>query len=322
MRACARRDGSGSCPSPGRSCCSRGSSSSCSSWSPWRWRPSTRGATPATRPPTSGRRRAGRGRLADRRGRRTPAGPDGDPPAVRRAGARRRRRRLRRGDGPGPHPLHPPDRVQHRQAVHRRPRRRAGGRHLHPGVRRARSARRCARSCRSKDGDDVVALVSVGITIASIDEQLREDVALVLLVALAVLAAGLLGAWLVSRRLRRQTHGMGEREITRMYEYYSAVLHAVREGLLLVDADGRVQLVNDEATPAAGASTTTSSGGASTSSASRRAWSPPRSARRRSPTTCTSPATASSSSARRRPAGTGATSVPSSPCATTPSCGR
>jgi sensor histidine kinase regulating citrate/malate metabolism len=40
---------------------------------------------------------------------------------------------------------------------------------------------------------------------------------------------------------------MGEREITRMYEYYSAVLHAVREGLLLVDADGRVQLVNDEA---------------------------------------------------------------------------
>jgi sensor histidine kinase regulating citrate/malate metabolism len=62
-----------------------------------------------------------------------------------------------------------------------------------------------------------------------------------------VLAAGLLGAWLVSRRLRRQTHGMGEREITRMYEYYSAVLRAVREGLLLVDAEGRVQLVNDEA---------------------------------------------------------------------------
>ena len=62
-----------------------------------------------------------------------------------------------------------------------------------------------------------------------------------------MLAAGLLGAWLVSRRLRRQTHGMGEREITRMYEYYSAVLHAVREGLLLVDAEGRVQLVNDEA---------------------------------------------------------------------------
>ncbi|MCY7343706.1 MAG: PAS domain-containing protein [Pseudonocardia sp.] len=32
-----------------------------------------------------------------------------------------------------------------------------------------------------------------------------------------------------------------------MYEYYDAVLHAVREGLLLLDREGRVQLVNDEA---------------------------------------------------------------------------
>jgi sensor histidine kinase regulating citrate/malate metabolism len=32
-----------------------------------------------------------------------------------------------------------------------------------------------------------------------------------------------------------------------MYEYYDAVLHAVREGLLLLDRTGRLQLVNDEA---------------------------------------------------------------------------
>ena len=31
-----------------------------------------------------------------------------------------------------------------------------------------------------------------------------------------------------------------------MYDYYDAVLHAVREGLLLVDGAGRVRLVNDE----------------------------------------------------------------------------
>jgi len=97
------------------------------------------------------------------------------------------------------------------------------------------------------DGDEVVAMVSVGITIAEIDRQLRDDLVLILLSAGAVLAVGVLGAWLVGRRLRRQTHGLGEAEITRMYEYYSAVLHAVREGLLLIDDDGRVQLVNDEA---------------------------------------------------------------------------
>ncbi len=94
---------------------------------------------------------------------------------------------------------------------------------------------------------EVIALVSVGITIATINEQLRDDIGLILLAAAVVLGAGLAGAWLVSRRLRRVTHGMGEREIARMYEYYSAVLHAVREGLLLLDDEGRVQLVNDEA---------------------------------------------------------------------------
>ncbi|WP_134768443.1 sensor histidine kinase [Nocardioides sp. 1609] len=97
------------------------------------------------------------------------------------------------------------------------------------------------------DDGAVVALVSVGITISSIERRLRDDLVAIGLAAGVVLGVGLLGAWLVSRRLRRQTHGMGELEMTRMYEYYSAVLHAVREGLLLIDPDGRVQLVNDEA---------------------------------------------------------------------------
>ncbi|MBS42293.1 MAG: histidine kinase [Nocardioides sp.] len=97
------------------------------------------------------------------------------------------------------------------------------------------------------DDGTLVGLVSVGITVASIDHQVREDLRLIGLVALAVLLVGLLGSWLVGRRLRRQTHGLGEQEITRMFEYYSAVLHAVREGLLLLDREGRVALLNDEA---------------------------------------------------------------------------
>jgi sensor histidine kinase regulating citrate/malate metabolism len=43
------------------------------------------------------------------------------------------------------------------------------------------------------------------------------------------------------------THGLGAAELSRMYEYHSAVLHAVREGLLLLDDADRVQLANDEA---------------------------------------------------------------------------
>lgn len=97
------------------------------------------------------------------------------------------------------------------------------------------------------DAGRVVALVAVGITVDRIDRALRDDLVPIGLAALAVLLAGLGGTALVSRRLHRQTHGLGAEELARMYEYYSAVLHAVREGLLLVDGEGLVQLVNDEA---------------------------------------------------------------------------
>ena len=96
------------------------------------------------------------------------------------------------------------------------------------------------------DGD-VVALASVGITLDKIDRQLARQLMPIGLAALAVLAVGALGTWLISRRLRRLTHGLGAEEITRMYEYYDSVLHAVHEGLLLLDEDDRVQLANDEA---------------------------------------------------------------------------
>ncbi|HEX6874332.1 MAG TPA: histidine kinase, partial [Nocardioidaceae bacterium] len=96
------------------------------------------------------------------------------------------------------------------------------------------------------DRDQVVALVSVGITLERIDRALRERLLSIGVAGVLVLGVGALGAWLISRRLRRQTHGLGAREITRMYEYYDSVLHAVREGLLLLDDGARVQLVNDE----------------------------------------------------------------------------
>ena len=77
--------------------------------------------------------------------------------------------------------------------------------------------------------DTVVALVSVGITTEAINDRvLSRTPAVVLPTVLALLLAAA-GSWLLSRRLRRQTHGLGPAEMTRMYEYYDAVLHAVRE---------------------------------------------------------------------------------------------
>ncbi|GAA2580822.1 sensor histidine kinase [Winogradskya consettensis] len=98
---------------------------------------------------------------------------------------------------------------------------------------------------REPDGA-IIGLVSVGITTEAINRGLLRQVPAVAgSTAVALLLAGA-GAWLLSRRLRRQTHGLGPAEMTRMYEYYDAVLHSVREGLVVVDRDGRVALINDE----------------------------------------------------------------------------
>ncbi|WP_406277634.1 SpoIIE family protein phosphatase [Embleya sp. NBC_00896] len=90
-------------------------------------------------------------------------------------------------------------------------------------------------------------LVGAGITVASVNDAVYRQWTLLLGGALGALAVTAGGAAVISRRLRRQTRGLQPAEITRMYEHHDAVLHAVREGVLITDADGRVLLANDEA---------------------------------------------------------------------------
>lgn len=99
---------------------------------------------------------------------------------------------------------------------------------------------------RADDGE-VVALVSVGITIDQVSEQMRTQLPTLALGAAAVLVVAAAGSWLLAGRVRRQTFGLGPAELAQMYGYYDAVLHSVREGLLLLDADGRLELANAEA---------------------------------------------------------------------------
>lgn len=47
--------------------------------------------------------------------------------------------------------------------------------------------------------------------------------------------------------MRRETLGLNARELRRLHDHHDAVLHAVREGLVITDAAGRVEVVNDEA---------------------------------------------------------------------------
>ncbi|MDX2293079.1 MULTISPECIES: sensor histidine kinase [Streptomyces] len=96
-------------------------------------------------------------------------------------------------------------------------------------------------------GGRVVALVSAGITIERISAQVREQVAALLGMAGAALALGGAGTYVINARLRRHTHGMNAAELSRMHDYHEAALHAVREGLVMLDGRRRIALINDGA---------------------------------------------------------------------------
>ncbi|MFF3944463.1 ATP-binding protein [Streptomyces sp. NPDC001902] len=96
-------------------------------------------------------------------------------------------------------------------------------------------------------GGRIVGAVSVGIGYDSVRERLLATVPVLLLYAGAALAVGVLAALLVSRRLQRRTHGLAFADISALLDEREAMLHGIREGVIALDARGRVRLLNDEA---------------------------------------------------------------------------
>ncbi|MFB8272363.1 SpoIIE family protein phosphatase [Streptomyces sp. NPDC055955] len=93
----------------------------------------------------------------------------------------------------------------------------------------------------------VVGMVSVGITVENVNAGVSDRLPLLVGSAVGALLVVTAGSVLVSKRVRRQTHGLDPAELSRMYEHHDAVLHAVKEGVLIISGDGRLLLANDEA---------------------------------------------------------------------------
>ncbi|WP_328878586.1 SpoIIE family protein phosphatase [Streptomyces sp. NBC_00299] len=93
----------------------------------------------------------------------------------------------------------------------------------------------------------VTALVSSGMKVENVTSQVYRQLPIILGAGAGALVVSTGGMALVGRRLRRQTHSLAPDEMSRMYEHHDAVLHSVREGVLIVGDDGRLLLANDEA---------------------------------------------------------------------------
>uniref|UniRef100_UPI003A8377D9 sensor histidine kinase n=1 Tax=Streptomyces sp. Agncl-13 TaxID=3400628 RepID=UPI003A8377D9 len=91
----------------------------------------------------------------------------------------------------------------------------------------------------------VIGLVSAGIRVEAITQRVQDQVTALIGVAAGALALGAVGTYVVNARLRRHTHGMNATELSHVHDYHQAALHAVREGLLMLDGQYRVALMND-----------------------------------------------------------------------------
>lgn len=93
----------------------------------------------------------------------------------------------------------------------------------------------------------IVGAVSVGIAYDSVRARLIHAIPGLFAYAGGALAVGALAAWLISRRVQRQTRDLAFSDISGLLAEREAMLHGIREGVVALDRTGRVRLLNDEA---------------------------------------------------------------------------
>ncbi len=96
---------------------------------------------------------------------------------------------------------------------------------------------------RDADGR-VVGSVSVGISLSAVQELQRGLASVMLGVGVLAVAISLLAVVWQTRRLHRITHGLELEEMADLLREHAAVLGGALEGILAVDAGGRVRLAN------------------------------------------------------------------------------
>jgi two-component system CitB family sensor kinase len=93
----------------------------------------------------------------------------------------------------------------------------------------------------------VVGLVSVGVLEKALATEFWDSLPVILIPLLVALVLATIGAFLLARRVKRQTFGLEPEEIGVLLEQREAMLHGIREGAITLDPAGRITLINDQA---------------------------------------------------------------------------
>jgi sensor histidine kinase regulating citrate/malate metabolism len=96
-------------------------------------------------------------------------------------------------------------------------------------------------------GGQQIGFVSVGFYIDDIYNKVLEGGKNVLYALLIALALSIIGSALVAKNIKKAIYGLEPYEIATMFRENEATLDALREGVVAVDVNGTVRVVNNEA---------------------------------------------------------------------------
>jgi two-component system CitB family sensor kinase len=96
-------------------------------------------------------------------------------------------------------------------------------------------------------GGAVIGEVSAGIADKWVSGQWIQELPTLLLYFACALGIGVVASVTLARRLKRSTFGLELDEIAALVQEREAMLRDIREGVITLDRDGKVTLINDEA---------------------------------------------------------------------------
>lgn len=93
----------------------------------------------------------------------------------------------------------------------------------------------------------IIGLVSVGFLLEDVARTIDTYENQILLIALSGLVVGIIGSIYLSRDLKKSIFGLEPEEISALYKERNAVIHSVREGIMVLNEKGEISLVNEAA---------------------------------------------------------------------------
>lgn len=99
---------------------------------------------------------------------------------------------------------------------------------------------------RGVDGE-IIGIVSVGFMIEDIKSIIYNRLLKISLTSVCVLLFGVMGGIILTRNIRKDTMGFEPYEISNMFRERDAILSSIDEGIIAVDQEGKITLMNHSA---------------------------------------------------------------------------